>query len=378
MDTITQYANKALDAVYQRTAGRMLAQIGALATSQNGRMQSALKKLDEEAQRLKKDDKRLTPDNPVLKNALGEYENTMETAARLIQANDNQIQDAGIAIASAAVTAKVFLGLSGQVMQDGGNPVSPQAVKFYGEQIEQQGLVWNAISTLDTVTSYVDSPAWIARMEGWGKGYADLTRDIILKDIQNGAGPIATARHLRQVAEGLPVSASESLTRTLQLTSYREASLAMETANDGYILGKIRIAELDDRTCISCIALHGTPLEVGQRVDDHYNGRCTEFYQVPGGDKYPKYMQADSQAGARQFVPFQSGVDWFASLSPDRQAEQASFLNSPAKLRAYRDGTPLTEFIGDHEDSVFGHQFVERSLIDILGEDAEKYYTVNQ
>jgi len=378
METITQFTNVALDAVYKKTAGAMLAQVGALATSRNGRMQTQLKRLDEEAARLKEEKKKMTADNAVLIQTFDEYETLMTTTSSLITANDDGIQNSGIIIAAAAVTAKVFLSLSGNVMQQGGNPVSPQSLKYYTEQAAKIGVKWNTISAIDEVTKYVDSPAWIAKMEGWGKGYADLTRSVILSDIQNGSGPVASASHMRQVAEGLPVSASENLTRTLQLTSYRDASLAMETANNGYILGKVRIAELDDVTCLSCIALHGTPLEVGERVDDHYRGRCTEFYQVPGGDEFPTTMQSDSGVGNRIFVPFQKGEDWFAGLSPERQAQQASFAQSPAKFRAYNDGIKLSEFTGEHIDDVFGRQTVERSLIEMLGEDANQYYSVNQ
>ena len=77
-------------------------------------------------------------------------------------------------------------------------------------------------------------------------------------------------------------------------------------------------------------------------------------------------------------MPYQSGEDWFNSLSPERQAQQASFLKSPAKLRAYRDGVPLSEFVGEHTDSVFGHQFVEKSLVGAIGDDAKVYYNRNQ
>jgi hypothetical protein len=84
-------------------------------------------------------------------------------------------------------------------------------------------------------------------------------------------------------------------------------------------------------------------------------------------------MQADSLPGKRNFVKWQTGEEWFAGLSPERQAQQASFLKSPAKLKAYKDGVPLSEFVGDHEDSVFGHQVIEKSLVNTVGKP-EKYY----
>jgi len=148
----------------------------------------------------------------------------------------------------------------------------------------------------------------------------------------------------------------------------------MEKINGNFITGKIRIATLDQRTCLSCIALHGTPVPLGEAVEDHYRGRCTEFYQVPGGDQFPAQMQVDSTPGNRHFQKFQTGEEWFASLSPERQALQRSFLNSPAKLKAYLDGAKLSDFVGDHVDPVFGNQKVELSLLKILGSNASQYY----
>jgi hypothetical protein len=129
--------------------------------------------------------------------------------------------------------------------------------------------------------------------------------------------------------------------------------------------------------CLSCISLHGTRLEPGERVDDHYRGRCSELYKIPGVE-LPTTMQADSVPGKRRFVPFKTGEEWFASLPPERQAQQASFKASPAKYRAYQDGVKLGEFVGDHEDSVFGNQKIEKSLVGVFGEDAKKYYQINQ
>jgi hypothetical protein len=151
----------------------------------------------------------------------------------------------------------------------------------------------------------------------------------------------------------------------------------MESINGEFIRGKVRIAKLDERTCLSCVALHGTVLQKGQRIDDHYRGRCTEFYQVYGGPDFPATMQADGTPGKRRFVPFQSGETWFNSLPENRQKRQVSFTNSPAKWKAYQDGNPLSAFVGEHQDDIFGRQVVESSLVRALGDNASRYY-VNQ
>ena len=366
MITITEYCNKELDARYNKTAKPLLDQVKALSTNTNSLMQKRLRALDKEAARLREKEKHMEPDNAVLNQTIGTYESLMTTASSLITANDNIIQESGIAVANVAVTAKVFLSFSQMLMAGGTNPVTPQAMQIYTGQLAQAGIPWNSVSTVQQVINYVDSPVWIERMEKWGSGYADLARKVIIADIEKGAGPIAVASHLRQIAENMPVHASETLTRTLQLTSYRDASVAMERINGKYITGKVRIAALDGRTCSACLALHGTELALGQRVDDHFRGRCTEFYRVPGGAQYPAMMQADSTPGNRQFVPWQTGEEWFASLPEERQRQQASFAKSPGKWEAYKAGTPLSAFVGEHEDAVFGNMVVEKGLGEVI------------
>lgn len=375
-NSIAGFTNIVLDSNYLKAAGEMLRQIFAITNNINSAMQRALRKLDEEVERLNESEQRMEADNAQLEQTLRVYEETLITTQNLITANDQIIELSGAEVAPGSVTAKVFIAISTAIALTGGNPVT--SIAAFEAALVEAGIQWIVPSALDIATSFVNSPEWIAKMEGWGTGYAELTSNTILSGIADGVGPNQIASTMRQHAQDIPLAAAENLTRTLQLTSYREASLAMEQLNSDFIEGKIRIATLDNRTCMACISLHGTRLAIGERVDDHYRGRCTEFYQVVGGPEFPDMMQSDSLPGDRNFVPFQSGEDWFNSLSPERQAQQASFLSTPAKLRAFLDGVPLSDFVGEHVDDVFGHQFVEDSLVGALGKNADQYYTINQ
>ena len=781
--TIQEFTNLALDRAYKRSAGAMLLKIHTLSTDPSSDMVLALNKLQQEAQGLTEQDKPIQTTNPKLKNALNAFGTVMLTAGLLIKENSPAIEATAQAIAIPSVTAKVFLNVSEDLIAKGIDPLGVKAWARLQVAASKTKVPFTIPTTLDYVENYVDSPAWIARMEGWGSGYSARVKDIVEQGIAGGWSPKYTAQAVSEYAQNIPYAAAENITRTLQLTAYREASLAMETINGGFITGKIRIATLDERTCLvpntlidtvsgskpiqdirvgdlvkthkgtyekvtdamskdysrqtvniktkdghlectddhpvlvlrkgychwipakdiqvgdslfiasdngsynldhisgdtsvkwsignpddivsigvqsnnlprvgiwsfgmpinpvnfksnvhtwnkevnsisiylglllkrysnlfkaqsdillwftlatvlmitawatklltfgvfagaksvflstiqtlihedgtpanlgavcslmptrgveffatsfadkfpslhilpfaiygaimiticiglwnseffsapdtrlvtsstlkftfgrtiikvrplynftwskfklfatslaskllpipllpdgsalhgathpssrtfdlgsqnskffstnstskagkfsahvvlssnlsnrsyigkvynlevenehtylangfvvhnclSCIALHGTQLAPGERVDDHYRGRCTEFYQVPGGPEYPDQMQSDSTPGHRNFVKFQTGEEWFANLPPERQARQASFLKSPAKLRAYKDGTPLSAFVGDHVDNVFGNQKIEKSLLGTLGSDASKYY----
>lgn len=377
--SITALVDEELDRLYVKTAGNMLEKIKAISSAPGSGMQRALKELEDEAVQLSTNDKRLTIDNAHLQKALNEHSNTFIAAQALISENDNPIEEAAQSIAIPAVTAKVFHGLAQGMIEQGIDPLSPKALSAYKKAFERAGISWVTPSALDFAKNYVDSSEWLFKMEAWGSGYSELTREAMLNGLAKGWGPGYTASQMRRYAENMPYYAALNLTRTLQLTSYRDASAAMELVNGRYILGKIRIANLDNNTCLACIELHGTPLRPGERVNDHYRGRCSEFYQVPGGPEYPGMMQADSLPGQRNYVPYQSGHDWFNSLPESRQRQQASFLKSPAKWRAWKSGTPLSDFVGDHMDDVFGSQIIERSLLKALGRLlAESYYQANQ
>ena len=373
--TLTEYINKALDKQYTSLFANVLKQIRTLSTARNAPIQRALLDLDNEAKRLVDENKRIDPENPALKNAITQHQNSLVTTATLIQSNDDAIQNAAVRLAVAAVTSKVFTSLAGVIIEQGIDPVSERALGSYMSILSGRNVKWLAPTGVDFVRGFVDSAAWVSKMEGWGAGYAGLTRDVILDGISKGWSPLRVAQEMRKHAENIPTHAADNLMRTLQLTSYREASAAMELVNGAYLRGKVRIATLDEKTCLNCISLHGTPLEVGEAVTDHYRGRCDSFYRVLGGPDFPDTMQADSKPWQRNFVPFQTGEEWFNSLSPERQAMQRSFMTNPAKLKAFNSGVSLSDFVGDHIDPVFGHQTVELSLIKAIGDDANKFYT---
>lgn len=375
-NSISGLTNALLDANFNQTARAMLVQIFALFNNPGSAMQQALANLDAEVERLNEAGLSLEAENAVLQQTLLVYLNTFNAAQALIIANALEIEQSGQEVAPGAVTAKVFIAIATALALSGVNPVT--ALAAFQAELATQGIQWTIPTALEIVTSFVNTPEWIAKMEGWGAGYAELTTETILNGIANGWGPDRIASKMRQLAQNLPLSAAENLTRTLQLTAYREASLGMELVNNEFLEYKIRIATLDLKTCLACINLHGTRLEIGERVDDHFRGRCTEFYVVAGGPRFPDVMQVDSVPGERNFETWQNGIDWFNSLSPERQMQQASFLSTPAKWRAFQSGVPLSVFVGEHIDPLFGVQVIENSLVAAIAEEAEQFYSVNQ
>jgi len=371
--SIQDLTNTALDEAYAKVALPMLRRIAAIFRVPHSQMQRSLADFEAEVKLLEENEKRLKYNNAQLQQTLAVYNRTLNSAGELIDDNSGAIQLSGQAIAVPMVTAKVFFALSGTIIK-AGSLISTAALNSYISELAARGIRWETPSSLDFAKRYVNTATWNSRMAKWGDGYADIARQSALKGINQGWGPKTTAAYIRNQAENLPVHAAENLTRTLQLTSLRDASAAMELQNAHAIITKIRVAHLDDLTCLSCISLHGTELELGMRVDDHYRGRCTEFYVVPGGPQRPERMQSDSRPGKRNFVPYQNGNDWFAGLPLERQSRQASFRKTPAKFKAFQEGTPLNAFVKKHDDDLFGSQIVEDSLIGALGKRAQKFY----
>lgn len=372
--SLNSSVNAALDIEYANAAEKMLDRIEGLTNSQSSEIQRALRELDAEVTRLNQSGDMLLRDNAYLQKVLRLLATAFLSTANLINEYSPRIEESGQIMAPVAVTAKVFSQLSGSIK----NPVSPSKLEWYIASLDKLGVDWNAPTSLDFARKYTESPMWKIRMAKWGEGYSDLISKTVLDGIDKGWGPEYTAGKLRQLVQTMPKYAAENLTRTLQLTSYRDASLAMEQINGGFIEYKIRLSTLDVTSCLSCVALHGTRLEKGERLDDHFRGGCSEYYVVPGGDPYPKMMQIGKSNSNRQFVPFQKGEDWFNSLSKERQAQQRSFVQSPAKFRAFQAGHPLSEFVGEHNDPLFGNMPIELSLTGALGDAGKGFYARNQ
>lgn len=114
--------------------------------------------------------------------------------------------------------------------------------------------------------------------------------------------------------------------RTEQLDLYRSATMAgYRAAPAGMLSGWQWLADLDDRTCPACIAMHGTvhPL-TEDGPDDHPQGRCCAVPVLRGDDP---------------IVSEDASEDWLLQLT---DAEQAEALG-PARWEAWRSGTPLPE-----------------------------------
>lgn len=180
----------------------------------------------------------------------------------------------------------------------------------------------------------------IAKLAG---SNADKVANTILELVGIGKGPRAIASAIRDALGGGLTDALR-LTRTAQLYAYREANRANYLANADVVQGWVWYAELDDKTCPSCIAQHGSIHPLTETLNDHHNGRCA---MIP--------LVGESPVAG-------TGKDWFESLS---ESQQKAILG-PGRFEAFKAGKfEFGSLSAVRQDDVYGPMRVAASLKDL-------------
>lgn len=327
-ERLTDLIRRLLDRGYTRATDQVIRAIVRDATT--GAIAQRLAELDDEARRLAALNRPLLPSNPVIVALLVSLEETLRNDARRIADAAEDVQRTGIGAAN-ELTRRLAL------------PNVPD------DQLRTiLGVSWNTPSeeAVAAVVNYTDMPSWADELASYGPRVQTTVRNQAIRGIAEGWGPIRTAREIRQTAQGLPAHQANNIMRTLQLQSYRTGSAVNMAANADILDGHMRIAALDNRCCMSCIALHGTVLPIGERVDDHHQGRCTSIPLVTGRSRR-----------------IQTGPEWFESLPEERQL----IIAGPGKLDALRRGDIRWQDLPvAYDDPTFGRMIREAALKDLL------------
>lgn len=326
-----------IDRDYTRLVGPVVRAIAA--NSERGALGKRLKALEAEAARLAEAGKRLTPDNAVARALLSDLDDALRANTALIDSVADDVVASGVRNAGAMVRGGALAGMT-------------------DAQLAALGVAWNVPDpeAVARLVQYTSSDAWTAALEKYQEGTGKVAQNALTRAFIEGKGPLAAARELRAAVTGLPVAYAEQMARTLQLTSLRDSAVAHRVANSHIIEYQIRIAALDDRCCASCVALHGTELPLDARIDDHHRGRCTSVTKVRG-------MAAPA---------VESGPDWFARQSEDRQRA----MMGGARFEAWKAGAiQWGDMSRVYDDPVFGRMVGEASLKGMLGKaEARTFY----
>lgn len=327
--------NNLLDAGYNQQAFSVVRSIAN--NSQTGRLKASLDALDAEADRLIEAGERMAPDNPVLRAVMTDFEDVMVANQVLLNSKDEAVQAVGQRVAEIAVKQTAMAGIPQQAAQ----------------QVAAEWLRPSPGAVAELV-NYTSSPEWIGKLDRYGRGVPKIVNGMAQRGIISGWNPRRVAREVRRSTNQLPASYANTMMRTLMNTSYRDASAAQRAANGHIVEYHVRIATLDDRTCMACIALDGKVLRNEERVHDHHNGRCTSVPKVRG-------------VALPAWEPAQK---WFDSQPVEQQERQMG----KAQYAAFRDGAIRWDDMHQpYDDDTFGPMVAQASLKGMLGDRAAEY-----
>ena len=173
----------------------------------------------------------------------------------------------------------------------------------------------------------------------------------ILDSVGKGLGPRQVARDIMEAADGAfggGLVDALRMSRTSELWASRAANLENYRANSDIITGWIWIAELDETTCMSCVALHGQRFDLDEIQDDHHNGRCTSIPEIMGQSP----------------VELQTGEDWFKGQPEETQKD----MMGKEFHQAWQGGAfNISDMTRQNPDDVYGTMRTSPPLYDLLG-----------
>jgi hypothetical protein len=147
--------------------------------------------------------------------------------------------------------------------------------------------------------------------------------------------------------------------------SYVEAILGL-ARKEPYLSDWLWVAQLDTKTCPSCIALHGTRHPFYEEFYDHPHGRCIP---VPLVTELPLWV-GDRDYEIRN-PNVGSGEEWFSLLDSQVQKD----ILGPAMFNAWQAGAvSLQDMSVITDNPAYGRIARRASLVELLGDGAGQFY----
>lgn len=181
-----------------------------------------------------------------------------------------------------------------------------------------------------------------ARLKLMAPTVTDAVSEAILQGVTLGYNPRKIAAMVTKEF-GAALTDSMRFVRTAQLWAYRESNRATFLANSDVVTGWVWSAELDDTTCASCWAMHGTVHPLDEPLNDHHNGRCAPIPLVKGfdnpitesgADAFDKLSEAEQRAilGAGKYDAWKGGEFEFSALTTTRRDDVYGDMRTAAPL----------------------------------------------
>jgi SPP1 gp7 family putative phage head morphogenesis protein len=184
-------------------------------------------------------------------------------------------------------------------------------------------------------------------------------RRTLIRGVALGDNPRQAARRMVRQAEGAfngGLTRALTIARTEILDAHRASASASQMANRDVLSGWVWLAQLDTRTCPSCLAKHGTVHDLDETgPNDHPQGRCARMpkarsWRDLGIDlDEPADITPDAQA-------------WFADLERQQQLQ----VMGPARLQALDGGVPWSDLTQQRTNPGWRDSWVPTPARDLL------------
>lgn len=204
-----------------------------------------------------------------------------------------------------------------------------------------------------------NAPLILFLISRYGRFVAEKLVAQIILGVYRGISPRELARRLRR---GLGAGLGETLkmVRTWSFWAYRGAQNVLFWKNREHIVGWVWWAVLDNRTCMSCVNMHGSFHLPSESLDDHPNGRCSE---VPITRQQAEEWGVDTEGLVDP--PFETGYEWFMGQDEQTQRE----MMGEGRYNAWTAGLFTFGMLSRrYVDDVWGSMLREATLGELLGQ----------
>ncbi|MDQ3540959.1 MAG: phage head morphogenesis protein [Chloroflexota bacterium] len=207
----------------------------------------------------------------------------------------------------------------------------------------------NTYATEQLVGLFREGPI-LQILDGYGARGSEVIERLMIQGIATGEGPRQIIKRIK--AELLsPANAArlESLVRTEMMRGFRNGLNEQYASMSHLISGYRWSAAKSIRTCLACLGRDGM-VQKEPWDQMHISCRCV-----------------NSPVVKNVTIPYQTGEEWFARQSPERQQRM---MPSRSAWEAYRDGgVRVQDFVGVHRDRTWGSSVYQKSGREAL-EDA--------
>lgn len=185
----------------------------------------------------------------------------------------------------------------------------------------------------------------------WGEPTERLIENEIVRGMALGRNPHEVARRISNGNKAITYAKARQITRTEMMRAYR-GSQTRQFKSLGTAMVVWR-AQLGPRTCMACVAMHGTKYPVDQVPDkNHPQCRCV---WIP----LPRRAFASAQA-----LLDQTGDDYLRTLPDD---ELAKYIKNPELRSAFKRGdVSASDFVITRSNDDWGQTVTARGERDVM------------